>query len=73
MSVHSTGPYIGMRKPLNGCMCQDGSCKSCNRVVEAFEAIREALRAFVDCAPDPPIRLMADAHNALALADEVKP
>ena len=39
-----------MSRPLNGCMCQDGTCESCNRVVEAFEAVRQALRVIFKAA-----------------------
>lgn len=65
-----------MIRPLNGCMCQDGSCESCNRVVEAFEAMREALRAATTERPktDLPTALAVvdQCRAALALADEVK-
>lgn len=42
--------FSGIPKPavLNGCMCQDGECESCKRLVEAFEAMREALHCTTD-------------------------
>lgn len=65
--------------PLNGCMCQEGTCKSCNRLVEAFEAMWEALKGMVDYCDSElngaPPRLSAKllaADSALALADKVR-
>lgn len=38
-----------MNPPLNGCMCQDGTCESCNKVAEGHvidkALLQEALRA----------------------------
>ncbi len=71
---------LGAPAPLNGCMCQDGTCGSCNRVAEAFEAVREALRSLRDwCDSElngcPPLlaAAMERADVALALADEAAP
>jgi hypothetical protein len=50
----------------NGCLCDSG-CESCNRLAEAFEAMREALRATVDRWPQS----AAEARAALRLAEEV--
>lgn len=47
-----------MNRPLNGCMCQSGDCDSCNRLAEAFEAMREAL-----------IRLISFFGNPLTTGD----
>lgn len=32
-----------MTRPLNGCMCQEGTCESCNRVVEAWDSMYNSL------------------------------
>lgn len=69
--------------PLNGCMCQGGECESCNAVVEAFEAMREALRIVVSAgghlqagersgvAMGGISQATDQARAALALADKV--
>lgn len=39
---------------------------------EAFEAMRRTLAVFVDCAPDPPPRLLQQGRDALTMAAKVR-
>lgn len=40
---HETPCRLDPPRPLNGCMCQDGSCESCNRLSEAYHEMEQRL------------------------------
>lgn len=75
--VVALGERTNQARLNNGCVCPDG-CDSCDRLAEAFEAMREALQHVTTLAAEAAMGTyrtsvqVKEARAALRLADRVK-